>query len=159
VTSILFVCTGNTARSIIAEATFNHLAPPGWRATSAGSHPKGDVHPRSLAVLARAGISTAGLRSKSWNDSSLAPDVVITVCSNAAGEACPAYPGRVIRSHWPVEDPARASVIDATADAKFDAAYELIRKRIEALLGLPLLELRRDPDRFKAELDRIGSLS
>ncbi len=96
--NILFLCTGNSCRSILAEATFNHLAPAGWKAMSAGSKPTGQVHPRSLALLAREGISTEGCHSKSWDNLPLppdmTPDVVITVCSNAAGETCPAYLGR-----------------------------------------------------------------
>ena len=110
--NILFLCTGNSCRSILAEATFNHLAPAGWRAMSAGSKPTGQVHPRSLALLAREGISTEGYHSKSWENLPVTPDVVITVCSNAAGETCPAYPGRVVRSHWGVEDPAHATGTD-----------------------------------------------
>ena len=98
--NILFLCTGNSCRSILAEATFNHLAPAGWTAMSAGSKPTGQVHPRSLALLAREGISTVGYHSKSWDNLPATPDVVITVCSNAAGETCPAYLGRAVRSHW-----------------------------------------------------------
>ena len=158
-TNVLFLCTGNTARSILAEATFNHLAPPGWRAISAGSHPKGDVHPRSLAVLAREGISTQGLSSKSWEALPVVPDVVITVCSSAAAETCPAYLGPVLRAHWGVDDPASATGTDAEIAAKFDDAYRVIRKRIEAFVALPLSALKHDRASFKAELDRIGSLS
>jgi len=88
--NVLFLCTGNSCRSILAEATFNHLAPAGWSAMSAGSHPTGEVHTRSLALLAREGISTHGYRSKSWDDLPAIPDIVVTVCSNAAGETCPA---------------------------------------------------------------------
>ncbi len=89
--NVLFLCTGNSCRSILAEATFNHLAPAGWRALSAGSRPTGQVHPRSLALLAREQISTAGVASKSWDELPATPDIVITVCASAAGEACPAY--------------------------------------------------------------------
>jgi arsenate reductase len=156
--NILFLCTGNSARSILAEATFNHLAPEGWRATSAGSSPKGDVHPRSLALLAREGISTAGLRSKSWDSLPVAPDIVITVCSSAAGEACPAYLGRVLRTHWDVDDPAGATGTDAEIDAAFAMAYRILRKRIESFLALPLADLQQDRIRLKTELDRIGTL-
>ena len=155
--SVLFLCTGNSCRSILAEATFNHLAPAGWRAMSAGSRPTGQVHPRSLALLAREGISTDGYHSKSWDNLSLTPDVVITVCSNAAGETCPAYLGQVVRSHWGVEDPAHATGTDAEIDAAFMTAYRILRARIEALLALPLAELINDPGRLKAELDRIGT--
>ncbi len=88
--NVLFLCTGNSCRSVLAEATFNHLAPAGWRAMSAGSHPAGYVHPRALALLVREGISTEGYFSKSWDGLPQTPDIVVTVCSNAAGETCPA---------------------------------------------------------------------
>jgi len=155
--NILFLCTGNACRSILAEATFNHLAPVGWTAMSAGSKPTGQVHPRSLALLAREGISTEGYQSKSWDNLPLTPDVVITVCSSAAGETCPAYLGRVVRSHWGVEDPAHATGTDAKIDAAFITAYRILRARIEAFLALPLAELENEPARLKAELDRIGT--
>jgi len=156
--SVLFLCTGNSCRSILAEATFNHLAPAGWTAMSAGSKPTGQVHPRSLALLAREGIATEGYHSKSWENLPVTPDVVITVCSNAAGETCPAYLGRVVRSHWGVEDPAHATGTDAEIDAVFMTAYRILRARIEAFLALPLSELKDDPACLKAELDRIGKL-
>lgn len=156
--TILFLCTGNSCRSILAEATFNHLAPAGWTAMSAGSKPTGRVDPRSLALLAREGIATEGYHSKSWENLPLTPDVVITVCSNAAGETCPAYLGRAVRSHWDVEDPAHATGTDAEIDAAFMTAYRILRARIEAFLALPLAELKDDPARLKAELDRIGAL-
>src|ERR1039458_3584292 len=89
--NMLFLCTGNSCRSILAEATFNALAPADWRAMSAGSKPTGQVHPRSLALLAREGIPTAGYSSKSWNNLPVTPDIVITVCASAAAEICPAY--------------------------------------------------------------------
>jgi arsenate reductase len=156
--NVLFLCTGNSARSILAEATFNHLALAGWRAISAGSHPKNEVHPRSLALLAREGISTEGLHSKSWDNLPVTPDIVITVCSSAAAETCPAYLGRVLRAHWDVEDPAGATGGDAAIDAAFDNAYRILRRRIEAFLALPLGELQNDPARLGTELDRIGTL-
>jgi arsenate reductase len=155
---VLFLCTGNSCRSILAEATFNHLAPAGWTAMSAGSKPTGQVHPRSLALLAREGISAEGYYSKSWDNLPLTPDVVITVCSNAAGETCPAYLGRAVRSHWGVEDPAHATGTAAEIDAAFQSAYRILRSRIEAFLALPLSELKSEPQRLKAELDRIGTL-
>lgn len=154
--NVLFLCTGNSCRSILAEATFNHLAPAGWRAMSAGSKPTGQVHPRSLALLAREGIATDGYSSKSWDNLPATPEIVITVCASAAGETCPAYLGPAMRSHWGVEDPAHATGSDADIDAAFLTAYRILRARIEALLALPLAELRRDPARLKAELDRIG---
>lgn len=132
--NVLFLCTGNSCRSILAEATFNHLAPPGWKAMSAGSHPAGHVHPRALALLRREGIPTEGLHSKSW-DGLPAPDLLVTVCDAAAGEACPAYLGRVERVHWGVEDPARATGSEAEIDAAFEHAYRFLRGRIEAFLA------------------------
>jgi arsenate reductase (thioredoxin) len=156
--NLLFLCTGNSCRSILAEATFNHLAPAGWRAISAGSKPTGQVHPRSLALLAREGIATAGYASKSWDNLPLTPDIVITVCGSAAGETCPAYLGQVVRSHWGVEDPAHAVGSDAEIDAAFMTAYRILRRRIEVFLALPLAELIGERARLQAELDRIGTL-
>jgi len=155
--NVLFLCTGNSCRSILGEATFNHLAPAGWRAMSAGSKPTGKVHPRSIALLQREGISTEGCYSKSWDDLPQAPDIVITVCSSAAGETCPAYLGPVLRSHWGVEDPAQAAGTDAEIDAKFTQAYRTLRHRIEAFLALPLDELQNDRATLQAEMDRIAS--
>src|SRR5512137_1826879 len=154
--NVLFLCTGNSCRSILGEATFNHLAPAGWRAMSAGSKPTGQVHTRSLALLAREGISTEGYYSKSWNDLPVTPDIVLSVCGNAANETCPAYLGPVLRSHWGVEDPAHFIGTDAEIDAAFMTAYHILRHRIEQFLALPLNELQNDPTRMKAELDRIG---
>lgn len=156
--NVLFLCTGNSCRSILAEATFNHLAPGGWTAMSAGSHPTGQVHPRSLTLLAREGISTDGYASKSWDDLPVALDVVVTVCASAAGETCPAYLGPVIRTHWGVDDPAHATGTDEQIDAAFNMAYRILRSRIEAFLALPLMDLSSDPGRLKIELDRIGEL-
>jgi arsenate reductase (thioredoxin) len=143
--NVLFLCTGNSARSILAEATFNHLAPAGWRAISAGSHPKDEVHPRSLALLAREGISTEGLHSKSWDSLPVTPDIVITVCSSAAGETCPAYLGRVLRAHWDVDDPASATGGDAAIDAAFDDAYRILRKRSKRSLRYLLANYKTTP--------------
>lgn len=154
--SILFLCTGNSCRSILGEAIFNHLAPAGWKAMSAGSKPKGQVHPRALALLASEGISTEGLHSKSWDNLATTPDIVITVCSNAAGETCPAYLGPVLRAHWGVEDPAHATGTDEEIDAAFMKAYRVLRARIEAFLALPLDALQQDKAKLKAELDRIS---
>ncbi|MEW9900854.1 arsenate reductase ArsC [Chitinivorax sp. PXF-14] len=156
--NILILCTGNSCRSILAEATINHLAPPSIRAISAGSKPTGYVHPRSLALLQREGISVDGLHSKSWENLPVTPDIVITVCGSAAGETCPAYLGPVLRGHWGVEDPAHATGTDAEIDAAFMTAYRILRTRIEAFLALPLETLQQDRQRLKAELDRIGTL-
>lgn len=156
--NVLFLCTGNSCRSILGEAIFNHLAPEGWKAMSAGSKPAGYVHPRSLALLAREGIATDGHFSKSWDNLPATPHMVITVCSSAAGETCPAYLGPVLRTHWGVEDPARATGTNEEIDAEFMLAYRILRVRIEAFLALPLAELKEDRVRLKAELDRIGTL-
>lgn len=156
--NVLFLCTGNACRSILGEAVFNHLAPAGWKAMSAGSQPTGQVHPRSLALLRREGMAAEGCRSKSWDNLPATPDIVITVCAGAAGETCPAYLGPALRSHWGVEDPAQATGSDAEIDAAFMAAYRILRTRIEAFLALPLAELQQDPARLTTELDRIGGL-
>jgi arsenate reductase (thioredoxin) len=155
--NVLFLCTGNSCRSILAEATFNHLAPPGWQAMSAGSRPTGEVNPRSLALLAREGIATAGLHSKSWDDLPT-PDIVVTVCASAAGETCPAYLGPVVRAHWGVDDPAHATGSEAEIDAAFVRAYRILRARIEAFLALPLETLKHDRPALKAALDRIAAV-
>ena len=154
--NVLFLCTGNSCRSILGEATFNHLAPAGWVATSAGSQPTGKVHPRALALLRRERIPTGGYHSKSWDDLTAVPDIVITVCANAAGESCPAYLGTALRSHWGVDDPAHATGTEDEVDAAFEQAYRILRRRIEAFLSLPLDELAQDRAGLKAELDRIG---
>lgn len=154
--NVLFLCTGNSCRSILGEATFNHLAPAGFHAMSAGSKPTGTVHPRSLALLARDGISTEGYHSKSWDALPVTPDVVITVCSNAAGEVCPAYLGAVMRAHWGVEDPAHVTGTGAEIDAAFVKAYGILRTRIEAFFALT--DEQRQVN-LQAELDRIGEIA
>ena len=154
--NVLFLCTGNACRSILAEAIFNHLAPTGWQAMSAGSRPTGQVHPRSLALLAREGIATEGCHSKSWEALPAMPDIVITVCGNAAGETCPAYLGPVLRAHWGVDDPAHVCGSEAEINAAFQHAYQVLRARIEALLALPLATLSHDRTSLKAALERIG---
>ena len=156
--NILFLCTGNSCRSILGEATFNHLAPAGWRAMSAGSKPAGYVHPRSVALLAREGISTEGYYSKSWESLPTTPDIVISVCGNAANETCPAYLGPVLRSHWGVEDPAHATGTDEEIDAAFMKAYRILRARIEAFLALPLETLKHDKAALKLAMDKIATI-
>jgi arsenate reductase len=156
--NVLFLCTGNSCRSLIGEATFNHLAPEGWHAISAGSKPLGRLNSGAVALLEQEGISTEGYYSKSWNDLPLTPDIVISVCGNAANETCPAYLGPVLRSHWGVEDPAHAEGTEEEIRAAFMAAYRILRHRIEQFLVLPLNELKNDRERLKPEMDRIGTL-
>lgn len=156
--NVLFLCTGNSCRSLIGEAVFNHLAPAGWRANSAGSQPMGTLNERALALLASKGISTAGYYSKSWDDLPVTPDIVVTVCAGAAGETCPAYLGPVLRTHWGVEDPSHVVGSETEIGAAFDKAYAILRARIEAFLALPLDTLAGDRAAFKAELDRIGRI-
>ena len=157
--NVLFLCTGNSCRSLISEALFNHLAPPGWRAISAGSQPTGKLNERALALLAAKGIPTDGYYSKCWDNLPVTPDVVVTVCASAAGETCPAYLGPVLRTHWGLDDPSHLLGPDAEIDAAFERTYDIVLARVRALLALPLETLRGDPARFKAELDRIGTLA
>ncbi|SQF91794.1 putative arsenate reductase [Pseudomonas fluorescens] len=130
---VLFMCTANSCRSILSEAVFNHLAPPGFEAISSGSFPKGQVLPRSLSVLQAAGISTEGLYSKG-NDAfeGSPPDVVITVCDKAAGEACPVYFGPALKAHWGLEDPSDVEGDDQRLNAAFSATMDIIATRCQA---------------------------
>ena len=155
--NVLFLCTGNSSRSILGEAAFNHLAGKGWRAMSAGSRPAGQVHPRALALLAGEGISSEGLCSKSWDNLPLTPDIVITVCASAARETCPAYLGPVLRTHWGVEDPGHVIGSDREIDAAFMKTYRILRTRIEAFLALPLEALEHDKVPLKSEMGRIAT--
>lgn len=154
--NILFLCTGNSCRSLISEAVFNHLAPRGWHASSAGSQPTGKLNEQALALLASKGISTQGYYSKSWDNLPVTPDIVVTVCASAAGEACPAYLGPVLRAHWGVADPGHVVGSADEIDHAFETAYAILRARIEAFLALPLDALKGDRAKLKAELDRIG---
>jgi len=156
--NVLFLCTGNSCRSILAEATFNHLAPAGWQAMSAGSQPTGQVHPRSLALLKHEGISTEGLYSKSWDNLPATPDIVITVCDNAAAETCPTYLGPALRAHWGVGDPAKAMGTEEAINATFTQAYRTLRKGIETFFALSLEDLRKNSAAFRTKLDYIGIL-
>lgn len=156
--NVLFLCTGNSCRSILGEAIFNHLAPAGWHAISAGSKPTGQVHPRSLSLLASEGITTEGYYSKSWENLPCTPDIVISVCGNAAGETCPAYLGPVLRSHWGVADPAHVTGTDEEINAAFMTAYKTLRARIEVFLALPLETLKNDKATLKTEMDMIASI-
>ena len=154
---VLFMCTANSCRSILSEAIFNHLAPAGFEAVSAGSFPKGQVLPRSLSTLQQAGISTDGLHSKG-NDAfeSNPPDIVITVCDKAAGETCPVYFGPALKCHWGLEDPSDVNGGEAQVDAAFRATVTRIEQRCAAFFELPFDRL--DRDELKRELDRIGTL-
>lgn len=154
---VLFMCTANSCRSILSEAMFNHLAPDGFEAVSAGSFPKGQVLPRSLMTLQQAGISTEGLSSKG-NDAfeSNPPDIVITVCDKAAGEACPVYFGPALKAHWGLEDPSDVQGTDSEVDAAFRCTLARIERRCRAFLALPFEQLSRDE--LKRELDRIGTM-
>lgn len=127
------------------------------RAMSAGSQPTGEVHPRSLALLRSKNIATEGYYSKSWNALPFTPDIVITVCGNAAGETCPAYLGPVMRAHWGVADPAKATGSEAQIQASFEQAYRLLRARIEAFLALDEKRLS-DREALQASLHAIGQI-
>ena len=156
--NLLFLCTGNSCRSVLSEGTFNHLAPEGMKAISAGSQPTGWLHPRAVALLQRKGISTEGYYSKSWDELPVTPDIVVTVCSSAAGETCPAYLGPVLRTHWGLEDPSHVAGTDEEIEAAFEQTYAIILARTQAFLALPLDVLEGDRAGLKAELDRIGTL-
>ena len=153
---VLFMCTANSCRSILSEAMFNHLAPSGFEAVSSGSFPKGQVLPRSLTTLQAAGISTDGLYSKgndAFEDSP--PDVVITVCDKAAGEACPVYFGPAVKTHWGLEDPSEVQGNEAQVEAAFTATLDIIAARCKAFFALPFASLSSDD--LKAGIDRIAS--
>ncbi len=135
---VLILCTGNSCRSIIGEALFNHLGQGRITAFSAGSKPTGQVHPKSLALLQAKGISTAGFRSKSWDEFAQTPiDVVITVCDSAAGEACPVFFGAPVKAHWGIPDPAHATGTETEIMAALESAYKTLEARIKAFLRLP----------------------
>lgn len=155
---VLFMCTANSCRSILSEAVFNHLAPQGFEAISSGSFPKGQVLPRSLSTLQAAGISTEGLYSKG-NDAfeGSPPDLVITVCDKAAGEACPVYFGPAVKAHWELEDPSDVQGDDTNVQAAFDATLAIIATRCRAFFAVPFDRL--SPADLKVELDRIAVLS
>lgn len=137
--TVLFLCTGNSARSILAEALLNHLGDGRFRAFSAGSQPKGEPHPMALEVLRANGLPGEGFRSKSWHEfagpEAEPIDLIITVCDNAAGETCPVWPGRPIAAHWGIEDP--AAVEGQRQREAFERALGYLRNRISLLLALP----------------------
>ena len=143
----LFLCTGNSARSILAEAYLNAAGRGQFKAYSAGSHPAGRVNPMALALLMQNGINTAGLRSKSWDEfarpGSPELDFVFTVCDNAAGEVCPLWPGQPITAHWGVADPAAVVGTDEQTHKAFLRAFKELSTRINLLMSLPVDKLDR----------------
>lgn len=158
--NVLFLCTGNTARSILAEGILRKLGSGRFNAYSAGSQPKGTVNPFALKVLAAHGCATDGYRSKSWEEYSRpdAPkmDFVITVCDSAAGESCPLWPGRPLTAHWGIEDPAAVEGTDIDKERAFERAYRFMSRRIEAFAALPIASL--DEIRLRSQMRRIGKL-
>jgi arsenate reductase len=158
VLNVLFLCTGNSARSILAEAILNRLGAGRFRAFSAGSHPTGAVNPFALRLLASRGYPTDGLRSKSW-DTFAQPDApkidfVFTVCGDAADEVCPVWPGAPVKAHWGVADPARVEGPDAARAEAFAETYRKLHARIAAFADLPLADLDREG--LRRRLDQIG---
>jgi arsenate reductase len=157
----LFICTGNSARSILAEGILNALGQGRFRACSAGSRPKGEVHPLALATLERLRMPTAGYRSKSWDEFAApgAPvfDFIFTVCDNAAGETCPFWPGKPVSAHWGVPDPAAVEGPEAQRLKAFRDTALILHKRIELLLSLPIHQL--DALSLQRELQDIGRQS
>jgi arsenate reductase len=158
--NVLFLCTGNSARSILAEALMNHRGKPNFTAYSAGSHPTGTVRPEALRQIELARLPTEGLRSKSWEEFAKpgAPhlDFVFTVCDNAAKEVCPLWPGQPMTAHWGVPDPAAAAGSSEQIEKAFRDAFMILDRRISLLLCLPLASL--DKLAIKKEIDRIGKL-
>jgi arsenate reductase (thioredoxin) len=156
--NVLFLCTGNSARSILAEVILNQLGRGRFRAYSAGSHPNGNVNPLSIEFLGRAGFRTEGLRSKSWDEfaGQDAPqmDFIFTVCDDAAGEVCPIWPGKPMTAHWGVADPAAVQGTAEEKQAAFSRAATILRRRIELLVNLPIAKL--DQLTIRAKLKEIG---
>lgn len=159
---ILFLCTGNSARSVLAEATLRAWAGDRFEAFSAGSQPTGTVHPGALAQLRAEGIPTAGLRSKSWDEFATADaapmDLVVTVCDSAAAEPCPVVFGDFLRVHWGLPDPAAIAGSDADKRAAFRRAHRIVAARLLAMLALPA-GVWKDRDALGRELGRIGLLT
>jgi len=156
--NVLFLCTGNSARSIMAEAILNFRGRPTFSAYSAGSHPAGKIHPQALRELEIAHLSTSGLRSKSWEEFAEpgAPnlDFVFTVCDNAAKEVCPVWPGQPISAHWGIPDPAAVRGTTEEVQRAFREAFVTLDRRIGLFLSLPLTSL--DGLAVKKEVDKIG---
>ena len=157
--NVLFLCTGNSARSILAEAILNRDGKGRFRAFSAGSQPKTQVNPYALTLLRKAGYDTSAMRSKSWNEFAQpgAPqlDFVFTVCDNAAGETCPFWPGQPMTAHWGIPDPAAATGTEAEIGVAFNDAYRMLKRRIELFLALPIDKLDRMV--LGARLKEIGT--
>lgn len=156
--NVLFLCTANSARSVLAEAILSHLGAGRFRAFSAGSQPSGMVNPHALRLIASKGLPTDGFRSKSWDEfaGSAAPvmDFIFTVCDNAAGEACPFWPGRPASAHWGIPDPAGVGDTDDEKLAAFEQAYGRLHRRIAAFVALPIESM--PPQALKAALESIG---
>jgi len=156
--NVLFLCTGNSARSILAEAILNHRGSANFTAYSAGSHPSGIVRPEALKQLALANLPTEGLRSKSWNEFAVpsAPrmDFVFTVCDNAANEACPFWPGQPMTAHWGIPDPAAVRGTPDEITRAFKEAFTILSRRISLFLALPMATL--DKLAIQREIDNIG---
>ena len=158
---VLFLCTGNSARSILAEAILNRIGQGRYRAHSAGSHPKGAVHPRAVALIDALGYPTGKLRSKPWDEFAApgapALDFVITVCDNAAGEVCPIWPGQPITAHWGLPDPAAVEGSETDIALAFADTYRMLSNRIGLLVSLPMASLDRLS--LKRRMDEIGHTS
>jgi protein-tyrosine-phosphatase len=156
--NVLFLCTGNSARSILGEAILNKIGAGKFKAYSAGSDPKGQVNPHALALLERLDFPTDGLRSKSWSEFSRpeapALDFVFTVCDNAANEVCPVWPGQPMTAHWGIPDPAAVEGTETGIEAAFRAALLTLQRRIELFANLPVKSLDRLS--LKKRLDEIG---
>ena len=157
--NMLFLCTGNSARSILAEAILNREGKGRFRAFSAGSQPKGEPHPMALQLLQREGFDTGFARSKSWDEFAApgAPELnfVVTVCDNAANEVCPFWPGQPMTAHWGVPDPAAATGTEAEVALAFAEAYRMLRNRIMVFVNLPMATIDRMS--LKARMDEIGT--
>lgn len=158
--NVLFLCTGNSARSILAEAILNKVGSGRFRAFSAGSHPAGRVNPLAIELLGSQGLPVGDLHSKSWNIFAMAGapqlDFVFTVCDNAAGEVCPVWPGQPMTAHWGIEDPAALEGDDDAKRRAMSVAFHLLNRRISLFVNLPLQKL--DAMSLKRELDGIGKL-
>src|SRR6266545_5656186 len=156
--NVFFLCTGNSARSIMAEVMLHHLGGERFTAYSAGSHPKGTVHPLAIATMQSMSLSVEGLCSKSWEEFAQpgAPplDFIFTVCDNAAGEVCPVWPGKPLTAHWGVEDPAAFEGTEEDQHQKFHQVALILRRRIELFLSLPLATI--DSMTMQAKLQDIG---